>query len=82
MLINCTAGILEEMEIRPGFQNFVATSVTRHLAGDWGEVEPEDAEHNRQNPIAALSAYIFEGDVKVYVKSEFGNIQVFLPEEC
>lgn len=73
--------IQEEIVIRPGFKDFVSNAVKKHLAGDWGEISQEDAEHNRENPLAAISAFTFENEIKIYIKCEWNAIRVFLPEE-
>lgn len=75
-------GILEEMRIREGFKEFLAMAVLRFMMKDWGEVEPEDADHNNKNPMAAIGAYMYRDEIKVYIKAENGCLRAFLPEEC
>lgn len=79
--INCTDGVLGEMNIRPGFREFVVSSIARFLVGDWGEIELEEELHNRRNPMAAVGAYTYRGEIKIYVKREGSLMCVFLPEE-
>ena len=74
-------GIVEEMNVREGFTEFLAMAVLQFMTKQWGEVEPEEAEHNNKNPQAAIGAYMFQGEIKVYVKAENGAVRVFLPEE-
>lgn len=79
--VELTPGVRQEMEFREGFREFVALAVMRHMTKDWGEVEPEEAEHNNKNPQVALSAYTFKNEIKIYIKAEDGCLQAFLPEE-
>ena len=74
-------GIVEEMNVREGFTEFLSMAVLQFMTKQWGEVEPEEAEHNNKNPQAATGAYIFQDEIKVYVKAENGAVRVFLPEE-
>lgn len=74
-------GIVEEMNVREGFTEFLAMAVLQFMTKQWGEVEPEEAEHNNKNPQAAIGAYTFQGEIKVYVKAENGAVRAFLPEE-
>lgn len=69
------------MNVREGFTEFLAMAVLQFMTKQWGEVEPEEAEHNNKNPRAAIGAYMFQGEIKVYVKAENGAVRVFLPEE-
>lgn len=79
--VEMTEGVREEMQIREGFEEFLAMCVLRHMTKDWGEVEPEEAEHNNKNPMAAISTYTFRNEIKVYIKAEDGVLRAFLPEE-
>lgn len=79
--IETSDGIKQEMQIREGFEEFLSMAVLQFMTKQWGEVEPEEAEHNNKNPQAAIRAYVFQGEVKVYVKAENGAVRVFLPEE-
>ncbi len=80
--IEKTEGILEEIRVREGFKEFLAMAVLRFMTKDWGVVEPEDAAHNDKNPQAAIGAYMYQDEIKVYIKAEGGHLRVFLPEEC
>ena len=79
--ISYTTGILEVWSVRKGMTEFVKDSIVRHASGDYGEVSKEDKQINEEHPQSALSAYVLEGDLKIWVKSENGKIIVFLPEE-
>lgn len=79
--IETSDGIKQEMQIREGFEEFLSMAVLRFMTKQWGEVEPEEVEHNNKNPQAATGAYIFQDEIKVYVKAENGAVRVFLPEE-
>lgn len=79
--ITCGKGVQEEMQIFPDFRDFVTKSYMRFIMGDWGEVDPEDAEHNRKNQGAAIGAYTYNGEIKIYIKSEFLGTTVFFPDE-
>ena len=68
--------------MREGFKEFLAMAVLRFMTKDWGVVEPEDAAHNDKNPQAAIGAYMYQDEIKVYIKAEDGHLRVFLPEEC
>lgn len=80
--ITCSEGVREEMQIFPDFQDFVTKSYMRFIMGDWGEVDPEEAEHNRKNPQATIGAYTYNGETRIYIKREFLCTRVFLQEEC
>lgn len=64
-----------------GLTEFLALAVLQFMTKQWGEVEPEEAEHNNKNPQAAIGAYMFQDEIKVYIKAENGAVRVFLPEE-
>lgn len=80
--IEKTEGILEEMRVREGFKEFLAMAVLCFMLKDWGEVDPEDADHNNKNPMSAIGAYMYHDEIKVYIKAEDGCLRAFLPEEC
>lgn len=79
--ITCSEGVQEEMRILPDFRDFVTKPVMRYMLGDWGEIDPGDAEHNRKNPQAAIGAYTYNGEIRIYIKGEYLATRVFLPEE-
>lgn len=79
--IEITEGIREEIKLREGFKEFLDMCVLRFMKKDWGEVELEESEHNNQNPKAAIGAYMYRGEIKVYIKAENGCLRAFLPEE-
>ena len=79
--IICSKGVQEEMRILPDFRDFVTKSVMRFMVGDWGEVDPGDAEHNRKNPQAAIGTYTYNDEIRIYIKGECLATMVFLPEE-
>jgi len=80
--IEKSEGIVEEMNVREGFMEFLTMAVLQFMTKQWGIVETEDAERNDKNPQAAIGAYMFQDEIKVYVKAENGYVRVFLPEEC
>ena len=71
----------EEIRVREGFKEFLAMAVLRFMTKDWGVVEPEDAAHNDKNPQAAIGAYMYRDEIKVYIKAEDGHLRAFLPDE-
>lgn len=79
--IICSVGVQEEMRILPDFRDFVTKSIMRFMVGDWGEVDPEDAEHNRDNSQAAIGAYTYNDEIRIYIKGDCLATMVFLPEE-
>ena len=79
--IETSDGIKQEMQIREGFEEFLSMAVLQFMTKQWGEVEPEEAEHNNKNPQAAIGAYVFQDEIKVYIKADNGAVRVFLPEE-
>lgn len=79
--IEVSDGVRERMKIRDGFEPFLSLAVLRHMVKDWGEVEPEEKDHNNRNPLAAIGAYTFMGETKVYIKAEDGRLRVFFPDE-
>lgn len=80
--IEKSEGIEQEISIRDGFAEFLAMAVLQFMTKQWGMVEPEEVEHNNKNPQAAIGAYMYREEIKVYIKSENGCVRVFLPEEC
>lgn len=80
--IEKSEGIEQEMNIRDGFTEFISMSVLRFMTKQWGEVEPEEQDHNNKNTQSAIGAYWYMDEIKVYIKSENGCVRVFLPEEC
>lgn len=76
-----TRGIANVAIARKGITKFIEESLVRHASGDWGEVCQEDKEANDHNPKMALSAYVFEGDLKIWLKTDLDKITVLLPEE-
>lgn len=79
--IEKSEGIEQEMSLRDGFTEFLAMAVLQFMTKQWGEVAPEEAEHNNKNPQSAIGAYTFQGEIKAYIKAENGFVRVFLPEE-
>lgn len=79
--IETSEGIQEEMRVRKGFEEFLAMCVLRFMTKEWGLVEPKEAEHNNRNPQAAIGAYMYRDEIKVYIKAENGCLRAFLPEE-
>ena len=65
----------------------VLRALTRHVAGDWGDVVPEDREANEQALTASarlLSVYRSTSGVKFWVITEWDRsaTTVLLPEDC
>ena len=76
-----TQAIAENMESNPLFKSFVLESVNRHLSGDCGETSAEDAALNNENPLDSLSSYIFEENIKIWIKQDGEILAVLFPEE-
>ena len=57
--IETSDGIKQEMQIREGFDEFLSMAVLQFMTKQWGEVEPEEAEHNNKNPQAAIGLMCF-----------------------
>lgn len=60
--------------------------LTRHRAGDWGTVPPEDAKENEfslTRHLRLMSAYTLSTDVKIWVVTEAdrSSTTLLLPEE-
>lgn len=52
--------------------------LTRHLTGDWGDVDPEDAKANEsalKHDLRILSSYKLPGDRKLWVLTEADRSQ-------
>lgn len=75
-----TVGVAEKMEQFKEFKQFVHDSLSRHLSGDWGDINEEDAEINNTDPEYALSAYTLDG-VKIWLKQDDDIITVLFPDE-
>lgn len=76
-----TAAIAEKIQASDTFHNFVISSITRHLIGDWGEVSAADAEANTNDPHYALSAYTAPDGVKIWIKQDYDVVTVLFPSE-
>lgn len=76
-----TRGIADVSAVRKGAIKFIEESLVRHASGDWGEISQEDKEVNDQYPASAMSAYVFEGDLKIWIKTDADRFTVLLPEE-
>ena len=68
------------------FARHVQLSVTRHLAGDWGDLCDEDRVANEQALAEGgrlFSSYTQEGDQKIWIITEWDRsvTTVLLPEE-
>lgn len=68
------------------FARHVQLSVTRHLAGDWGDLCDEDRVANEQALAEGgrlFSSYTLEGDHKIWIITEWDRAvtTVLLPEE-
>lgn len=60
--------------------------LTRHLSGDWGDVDPEDAKANEsalKHDLRILSSYKLPGDRKLWIITEASREQttVLSPDE-
>jgi len=61
--IVCTRNVADMMAENPVFAEFVQASLTRHLSGEWGELDTADKEANDYalaNNERLLSSYISE----------------------
>jgi hypothetical protein len=81
-----TLGVLKTLENMGLGQDILAGFLTRHLTGDWGEVDAHDWEENDfsvQNRLRILSAYTIPEGPKVWVITESDrSVTTFLlPEE-
>ena len=75
-----TTGVSDRMEHSKEFKQFVHASLSRHLSGDWGDINEDDAEINNTDPEYALSAYTLEG-VKIWIKRDYDIITILFPDE-
>ena len=58
-----TSSVQERTIIDPDFDSFADECFIRHICGDWGDLEPEDAELNEQALVHGdrlFSSYIYE----------------------
>jgi hypothetical protein len=60
--------------------------LTRHAAGDWGEVPPEDHEENEfslRNELRIISVYTLGSGVRIWIITEAdrSSTTILLPEE-
>lgn len=76
-----TQAISAIMAENPIFKNFIFESVRRHLSGDWGEISEEDATINNENPLYSLSDYLFENNIKIWIKQDDEILTVLFPDE-
>lgn len=58
-----TRAVAERAEADEGFERFVDESFLRHICGDWGDLDPEDAAMNdealKTGEARLFSCYIF-----------------------
>ncbi len=72
-----TSAVHNRMKEDKEFENFVFLSIVRHREGDWGDLDPEDAELNDQalesGEDRLFSAYIYnkEADDKIWIITEW-----------
>jgi hypothetical protein len=71
---------MEEAGVNP------ASLLARHLAGDWGELDPEDVRENEfflANGFRLLSAYRLSNGTKIWIITEADRSStcLLLPEE-
>ena len=64
----------------------IATAISRHAQGDWGDLCEDDCETNElalKQDLRLLSAYIIKPGTKIYVITEWDRsvTTVLLPEE-
>jgi hypothetical protein len=76
-----TRGALEVLD-----QEDVQSAVSRHVNGDWGEVDPEDWKENDfsvENGFRILSAYTSKKGVKFWIITEADRsaTTILLPKE-
>ena len=81
-----TYGVYELTLETDAFARHVQLSVTRHLAGDWGDLCDEDRVANEQALTEGgrlFSSYTQEGDQKIWIITEWDRsvTTVLLPEE-
>lgn len=81
MKMYTTAGVAAKIRANDDFGIFVNISLNRHLAGDWGDTCPEDAELNNSDPLNAMSSYTYDDDTKIWVKQENDIIIILFPSE-
>ena len=70
-LITMTRGIVDLVAEDENFAKFVHDSLVRHIAGDWGDLDPEDIKENEfslTNGFRLFSAY--SGDPKIWIITE------------
>ena len=69
-----TSGVHNMRIVNDKFNNFVAKSFVRHCNGDWGDLDKEDKRANElalKNDFRLLSRYVFDGDIKIYIITEW-----------
>lgn len=81
-----TRGVAEKMKIIDKFYMHVQLSVSRHLAGDWGDLSDDDRVANEQalqSGDRLFSAYTMEGMPKIWVITECDRsaTTVLFPDE-
>ncbi len=81
-----TGGVGELVRTNEGFKKFVAKSLRRHIAGDWGKVPPKDAKANQEALMKGLrlvSAYSYHNNTKIWIITEAGRFAttVLFPSE-
>jgi len=81
-----TSGVAGEMETNPRFAEFVARSLQRHAAADWGDLSQDDWEANDQalrEGGRLFSAYQEEGLPKIWIITEWDRsvTTILFPEE-
>jgi len=81
-----TCGVVQEMDTNLRFAGFVARSLERHAAGDWGDLCEEDRQENERalrEGDRLFSAYQEEGLRKIWIITEWDRsaTTILFPEE-
>jgi len=81
-----TCGVDAQSDENPDFAAFVAGSLKRHMAGDWGDLCAEDRAANNQALIHGgrfFSAYEHDGLPKIWIITEHDRsvTTVLFPDE-
>ena len=84
--VYATKNVTERAEASPQFFDFCHDSLRRHMSGDWGNLDPEDAELNDaaiNSDTRIISVYIFSSDVTLWIITEAdrSSTTMLFPEE-
>lgn len=85
--IVATAGINAAITQHEEFNDFVKSSLIRHVSGDWGDLSQEDAKQNDESESYFFSSYKYRGakfpeaEEKIWIITDSEATTILWPSE-